>query len=91
VPEATTATQANIVNARTLIRESHARTQVAAWLSDIARLMLLTVRSSMQLPFMVQRHVDPFAAEQDPQDVQRTAGTWQEIQSEDIDGLDVDV
>jgi len=90
-PTAPTATQANIVNVRSSIRESRARQQVASWLGDIARLMLLNLRESMKLPFMVKRTVDPFAMAADPQQTQDTARRWTEIESEDIDSLDVDV
>jgi hypothetical protein len=91
VPESPTATQANIVNIRAQMREARARTQVAEWLSKIARLMLITMRESMQLPFMVRQSVDPFSAMSDPKAVLKTAATWQEIQAEDLADLDVDV
>lgn len=86
-----TATAANISNARTEIRESRARAQVAAWLAEIARLVLLVMRERMKLPWMVKRHVDPFAFMQDPQQVQHATQRWMEIESEDISDLDVDI
>jgi hypothetical protein len=61
VPQADTATQANIINVREQIREAQARTLVAAWLGEIVRLMMLTIKEKMQLPFMVKMNTDPFA------------------------------
>lgn len=89
-PNAPTATQANIANTRSSIRESHARDTVATWLGEICRLMLLTIREHMQLPFMVKQSVDPFTFAQSPKTAEQ-AELWHEIESEDIDDLDVDV
>jgi hypothetical protein len=91
MPEATTATQANIVNVRAQVRESRARLLVAEWLAEIARLMLLTIRDKMQLPFMVKQSVDPFSFTTDPKKVLRTAAEWKQISTQDIADLDVDV
>jgi hypothetical protein len=91
VPESKTATQANIVNVRTELRETRARAQVAAWLGDIARLMLVTIREHMQLAFMVKQTIDPFAFSTDPEQLAKRAETWQEITSEDVSELDVDI
>lgn len=88
-PGTDTATQANIQNARLQIRESHLRRQVGDWLSEIVRLMLETAREKMQLPFWVQMNSDPFAGDQQGQ--QATARQWQEISSEKLGDLDVDV
>jgi hypothetical protein len=90
-PTSPTATQANIMNARSQVRESHARSIVALWLADIALVMLLTMREKMRLEFMVKRSVDPFSAPADPKQVQDKAKLWQEISAEDIDDLDVDI
>lgn len=91
VPDATTATQANIVNIHATIRESRARAQVADWLGRIARLMLLAVKDRSQLPMMVKESVDPFTFPSDPKTVNRAAMGWKEIKSEDLGELDVDV
>lgn len=98
VAESDTATQANIINTRAELRESSARVKVAEWLGDIARLMLLTLRDSMQLPFMVKRAVDPWATVQSvattgtvPPTTARTLQQWQEVKASDVDDLDVDV
>jgi hypothetical protein len=89
VPDEKTATQANIINVREQVRESRARTQVATWLADIARLMLLTIRAHVTAPFMVKRTVDPFAM--NAARLEEAAKGWQEIEAEDIDELDVDI
>lgn len=89
VPDEKTATQANIINVREQVRESRARTQVAVWLADIARVMLLTVRAHITTPFMVKRTVDPFAMDQER--LKEAAKGWTEIEAESIDELDVDI
>lgn len=61
IPQSDTATQANIINVREQIRESRARTQVAEWLGEIVRLMMLTIKEKMQLPMAVRMNTDPFA------------------------------
>lgn len=101
VPEADTATQANIINIHASLRESSARQLVANWLGDLVRLMLLTIRESMQLPMMVRTSTDPFAkrpaVQPDPVGNTiaaagaRTLDEWKEIKSEDIADLNVDV
>jgi hypothetical protein len=89
IPQSDTATQANIINVRAQLRESAARVQVADWLGDIARRMLLILREKMRLKFMVKRSVDPFRPS--AQSVKDAAMGWQEIEREDIDDLDVDI
>lgn len=87
VAESETATQASIIDQRSRIRESAARTRVSDWLAQIARLMLLTVREKMQLPFWVTRNADP----NNPQAQLEVATTWSEITSEDLGSTDMDV
>lgn len=89
VAETETATQANIINVRSQIRESQARVLVADWLSQIARLMLLTLRDKMQESFWVKRNTDPFA--QDLQAQQGADQQWRELTSQDLGDIDVDV
>jgi hypothetical protein len=89
VPESQTATQANIINQRSMIRESVLRLKVAAWLSKIARLMFLTAREHMVLPINVNV--------KGLQDVRKIPGvikqidTWAQIRGSDFKDLDVDV
>jgi hypothetical protein len=90
LPQAATATQANIVNTQQQIRQSAERTRVAAWLADIARIMLETVREKMALPFWIQKHVDitsPAAAEEA---IEVTA-LWQQITTDQLGELDFDI
>ncbi len=89
VTEAETATQANIIDVRSRIRESYTRKQVGDWLGDICRLILLCVREKMQLPFWVQIHADPFAGDQ--AGLAQTAQSWQQLTAEQLGNLDVDV
>jgi hypothetical protein len=89
-PSSPTATQANIVNTKASIRESHARTIVANWLGEICRLMLLTMRENFKGEFMVKQGVDPFTFANAKQ-TEEQAELWREIDTEDIDDLDVDV
>lgn len=77
-----TATQANIVDMHSRVRESALRNVVGEWLGTIARLMLLTLREKMQLPFWVKRNVDP--NNPDPQDAQRVMDAWQSLMAEDL-------
>ena len=87
--EADTATQANIINVRQQIRESFGRTQVAEWLSQICRLILICVIEKMQYPMWVKINSDPFAMDQ-MQALKLQQG-WQMIKSEQLGDLDVDV
>lgn len=90
-PSAPTATQANIMNTRQAVRESYARGLVAEFLANICRVMLLTIRERVKLPFMVKRSMDPFAMFNDPEQLQSTAQSWMEVKGQDISDLDVDI
>lgn len=90
VPQASTATQANIINTRTQIRESAQRTKVAEWLSEIARIMLAIVREDMALPFWIRQHVDlqsPAALEE----VAEVTALWAQITADALGDLDFDI
>lgn len=89
IADADTATQANIINVRTEIREADARGKVADWLAEVCRIMLLCLREKMQFPMWVQANTDPFA--QDPQALQATAGAWRQITAERLGDIDADV
>lgn len=90
VSESDTATQANIIDVRSRIRENYSRSQVAAWLAQVCRIMLLTCKDKMQLPFWIKRNVDPQgpAAEMEALAV---AAVWQQIQAEDLGDTNCDV
>lgn len=89
VSNADTATQANIINVRAQIRESQARVQVAEWLSNICRLMAMTIIEKMQLPMWIQMNVDPFSM--DAKDLIKTAGEWKQLKAESLGPMDMDV
>lgn len=89
VSSADTATQANIIDVRSRIRESQARVCVSNWLADICRLILLTLRANMQLPFWIQANADPLA--QDPNEMMRVAQSYQEITAQDLGDGEMDV
>lgn len=87
VAESDTATQATIIDQRSRLRESAARTKVAGWLSQIARIMLLTIKEEMALPIWVKRSSDPFSQGA----AEGKAELWRQIQSEELGDLDLDV
>jgi hypothetical protein len=62
VADSETATQATIIDVRSRIRESAARTKVSTWLAEVSRLILLTIRDKMVLPLWGKQNADPFAA-----------------------------
>lgn len=87
VAESETATQASIIDVRARLRETSARTRVGEWLASIARLMMMTIRERMSLPFWIQRNLDPFSAA-DPSAI---AMEWQKITSDDLGDIDIDI
>jgi hypothetical protein len=91
VAESETATQASIIDVRSRLRETAARTKVANWLADISRLILLTVREYMALPFWIEINVDPVAAAAGSPEAVQVTQTWKEIQAEDLGNSDMDV
>jgi hypothetical protein len=91
VADADTATQASIIDQRSRLRETAARSKVSKWLANIARLMLLTIRDNMALEFWIKRTTDPIAASQDPLKIQEIQTVWEEIQSDDLGDTDLDV
>lgn len=90
VADSETATQATIIDSRAKIRESSSRTRVAEWLGHVARLILLTIREKMALPIWVKRNVDP-SSPQAPMAALQIAQMWQEITSEELGDIDLDV
>lgn len=90
IADADTATQANILETRSQIRESYGRVQVARWLSNVATIMLRTIKEHMALPVWVKMNADP----QSPtvaQEAQRITQLWKQIDSEDLGDLTNDV
>ena len=90
VSEAETATQANILDAHSRIRESRARNQMAGWLAEVGTLMLYFMRRYMVLPFWIRRNVDPFGPAA-PEEMLMVAENWQKITSSDLGELSGDV
>ena len=90
LPQSSTATQANIINTRTQIRESAARTKVASWLAEIARIMLEVLREKMTLPFWIQEHVD-LTGEGKQEEIIETAMLWQQITADQLGLSDFDI
>jgi len=90
VAESETATQASIIDVRSRLRETSARTKVADWMADIARLILLTIRENMALPFWISANVDPASANKGQESAKITA-EWKQIMAEDLGKLDLDV
>lgn len=90
IADADTATQANILDTRSRIRESYGRVQVAKWLSDVGRLILMTIRDSMALSFWIQMSVDPLG-ENAEAETQAVAAVWQQITSEDLGDINFDI
>lgn len=91
VADSETATQANIIDVRSKLRESSARTRVSEWLSQIARLMLMTIREKMALPFWVKRNIDPSSLAADPMAALTIADLYKEITAEDVTDIDLDI
>jgi hypothetical protein len=91
VADSETATQANIIDVRSKLRESSARTRVSEWLSQIARLMLMTIREKMALPFWVKRNVDTSSLEADPMAALQISDLYRSITAEDVTDIDLDI
>jgi hypothetical protein len=90
IAESETATQSNILDTRARIRESFERVEVGAWLSEIGRLILMTVQEYMALPFWVKTVVDPLSP-QAPLLAREVEAVWKEITTEDLGDMDYDV
>ena len=90
IAEAETATQANIIQISSRIRETQARDQVADWLAEIAVLMLHFIRTRMALPFWIKRTVDPLGPNV-AMEALATASTWQQIAKQDLGDISSDV
>lgn len=91
VAESETATQANIIDVRSKLRETSSRAKVSEWLSQIARLMLMTIREKMALPFWIKRNLDPASVNADPMSALPLANLYKEITAEDVTDIDLDI
>ena len=90
VSEAETATQANIIDTESRIRETKAKDQIAEWLSGIAELALWYIANRMTLPFWIKVNVDAQAPGAQ-QSAMMVADQWQRITGTDISGIESDV
>lgn len=90
VAQSETATQANLIALMGQTRETEKRAIVGDFLGEVGRLMLLTLRENMALPFWIARAVDPtspFAA----QEAQEVALLWKQIVAEQLGDIDTDI
>ncbi len=90
VAQSETATQANLIAVMGQTRESAKRLVVAEWLSDIGRIILMTLRDKMALPFWVNVAVDPEsplkAVEAD-----EIKKIWKQIKREELGEIENDI
>ena len=84
-----TATQANITNTRSGIRENKDREIVAQWLCEIAREILLTAIDKFTLPVWVKLNADSQATWGAEMDEIKTE--WQSIRADQLSGIDYKV
>lgn len=82
----TTATEAGIVNQKGQIRDSFARNQVAKWLSEIGREILLCAKENLTLPFMVRMEIPNRVAM--PEELSEITEIWKQISYTDIKDQD---
>ncbi len=90
VADSETATQANLIALQGRVRESAKRIVVAKWLSEIGRIILLTLRENMALPFWIKMAVDmdsPTA----PEEAQDVAKLWKQIVNDALGDIDNDI
>jgi len=83
VADRTTATQANIINQRSTIRESASTARINNWMSNIGREILLTVKDKFTLGVYAQVTSDP--GEQLFQTIQQNNKIYQWVSTEDLD------
>ena len=62
-----------------------------AWLSRIARLMLMSIREFHTLPLWVKINLDATVAEQDPAQLAAIVEQWREITAEDLGEIDMEI
>jgi hypothetical protein len=90
ISEAETATQANIIDTESRIRESKSRDQIAEWLAGIAELALWFISNRMSLPFWIKTNVD-MQSQAAPVEALTVMDQWQQITGDDINGINSDI
>lgn len=90
IAEAETATQANIIDISSRIRETKAKDQISSWLAEIGKLALYFIRKRMVLPFWVALNTD-MQAQGAPLQAMQVVEGYMQIKAEDLDGVDTEV
>lgn len=90
ISEAETATQANIIDIESRIRQTKAKDQIASWLGQIGKLALYYLRKRMVLPFWVAMNTD-MQAQGAPIQAMNVANGYMQIKAEDLDGVDTEI
>ncbi len=90
IADADTATQANIIDVQSKIRESMGRVKVAAFIASLGETAIEILQKRATLPFWIQTNVDPEAMSA-PAEISATTATWQMITSDKLGDLDTDV
>lgn len=81
----TTATEANIIDTRSSIREADEKEVVAQWYCEIGKEILNLVMERMTLPFWVKIHQDLGSWGQDVLDIQEV---WKQVEAGELAGVD---
>lgn len=90
VADAKTATQSVQLEANSRVRELAGKAVVGAWLGKVVKLMILTARDRMALPFIIERQVDPIGPGAMVETL-RVATTWAAVTHDMIGDADFDV
>src|SRR3990167_6176402 len=90
VAQSETATQANLIALNSRVRDAAKRMDVAGWLGDLGRVILLCLRENMALPFWIRIAVDPHSPLA-MLEAQEAAKLWQQITAEALGPIDNDV
>lgn len=90
VAQSETATQANLIALAGKIAERAKSARVGLWLSEIGRIMLMTIREKMALPRWIQKAVDPYSP-MAMMEAQEVALLWKQITQEEIGAIDNDI
>jgi hypothetical protein len=90
VNEAETATQANIIDTNSKIRDTYGRRQIADWVSSGMYAMLSILRDSSALPIVVMVNVD-WSSPGAFAEAEKVAAKWKQIEANDLGAFDFDV
>lgn len=84
-----TATQANLINESSKLRETHERVKFANFLCEVGEEIILTHAEKLVDPFWIKRFVD--SAGSLGTELPVLSNTWEQITSEELEGYDFDV